>query len=104
MLAAGANAFLAGGGLVIISFFEAEEHILELVHPCVGEKQRGIVHGDERTRPNNAVAALLEKSQESFPDFVARQIVHKTSVEATHYVRGIVGPQRIGRGLATETQ
>ena len=41
VLAARADAFLATGGAFVIALFEAEENVLELVHPGVGEKQRG---------------------------------------------------------------
>jgi hypothetical protein len=74
VLAARADAFLATGGAFVIALFEAEEDVLELIHPRVGEKQRGIVGGDERRAAHDAVAALFEKSQECFADFVAGQI------------------------------
>ncbi len=48
VLAAGADAFLGVGGAGVGAFFLAEEDRLELVHPGVGEEQRGIV---ERERP-----------------------------------------------------
>ncbi len=38
VLAAGADAFLRGGGAVVVAFFQAEKNVLELVHPGVGEK------------------------------------------------------------------
>ena len=74
VLAAGADAFLAGRGAVVVALFEAEENVLELVHPGVGEKQRGIVRGDERRAAHDAVAALLEEFQKCFADFVAGQL------------------------------
>ena len=45
VLAAGADAFLAGGGAVVVALFEAEEDVLELVHPGIGEEQRGVAVG-----------------------------------------------------------
>ena len=74
VLAAGADAFLAGGGAFVVALFEAEENVLELVHPGVGEKQRGIVRRNERRAAHDAMAALLEKFQKRFADFVAGQI------------------------------
>ena len=47
VLTAGAHAFLAGGGAVVIALFQAQEDVLELVHPGIGEKQRGVVRRDE---------------------------------------------------------
>jgi hypothetical protein len=52
VLAAGADALLAGGGAVVGPLVEAQEHVLELVHPGVGEQQRRVVaghHGLEAT-------------------------------------------------------
>ena len=75
VLAAGADAFLAGGGALVVALLEAEEDILELVHPGVGEEQRGIVRRDERGAAHDAVAALFEEFQKCFADFVAGQIL-----------------------------
>ena len=70
VFAAGAHAFLAGGGAFVFAGFEAEENILELVHAGVGEKQRGIVRWDERRAAHDFMAALFEKFQERAADFV----------------------------------
>ena len=43
VFAAGADAFLGGGGAVVVAAFEAQENLLELVHAGVGEEQRGVV-------------------------------------------------------------
>src|SRR5271168_2192963 len=75
VLAAGAEAFLAGCGGFVVALFKAEKNVLELVHPGVGEKQRGIVRGDERRTAHDAVAALFEEAQESFANFVAGKFV-----------------------------
>ena len=48
MLAAGAHAFLRGRSSVVISFFQAQEYILELVHPCIGKEQSGVIIGHQR--------------------------------------------------------
>jgi hypothetical protein len=61
VLAAGADAFLGGGGARIIALLEAQENILELVHPGVREEQGGIIRRDERRAAHDAVAALGEE-------------------------------------------
>ncbi len=73
VLAARAHAFLAGSGRLVVALLEAEENVLELVHPGVGEEQRGIIRRDERRAAHDAMAALLEKSQKCLADFVAGQ-------------------------------
>ena len=52
MLAARTHATLRGRRAHIRSLVDAEEHILELHHPGIGEKQRRIVRGDERRAPD----------------------------------------------------
>ena len=74
VFAAGAHAFLAGGGAVVVAGFEAEENVLELVHAGVGEEQRGIVGWDERRAAHDLMAALFEKFQERAADFVASPV------------------------------
>ena len=76
MFSAGANAFLAGRRGFVITLLEAEENVLELIHPGVGEKQSGIVGGDERRATHDAVTALFEKFQKCFADFVALSLIH----------------------------
>ena len=49
VLAAGAHAALAGGGAQIVALLAPEEHVLELHHAGVGEQQRRIVRGHERS-------------------------------------------------------
>ncbi len=71
VFAAGANAFLAGGGAVVVALLEAEENVLELVHSRIGEEQRGIVRRDERRAADRAVPALLEEAQKCFARFVS---------------------------------
>ncbi len=84
VLAAGADAFLAGGGAVVVALLEAEENVLELVHPGVGEEQRGIVLRDERGAAHDAVAALLKESEEGAANFVTspscRAVSHSRSL------------------------
>ena len=75
MLAAGADTFLRCRRARIFALFEAQENVLELVHPGVGEQQRGVVGRDERRTADSAVwqFARLEKSQKCFPDVAAAQ-------------------------------
>ena len=47
VLAAGADAFLRGGGADVIALFRSREHILERHHSRVGEHQRRIVPGHQ---------------------------------------------------------
>ena len=60
MLAAGAHALLRGGGPRVVALLAAQEDVLELVHPRVGEEQGRVVLGHERRALHHAVAALLE--------------------------------------------
>lgn len=76
MLAAGTDAFLAGGRAGIGELFGACEYVFELVHPGVGEHQRRVVVRYERTRRANFVPMLLEKIEESGTDIGSR-IIHK---------------------------
>jgi hypothetical protein len=71
VLAAGAHAFLRGSGLVVVALFEAEEDVLELVHPGVGEEQGGIAMRDERRAAHAAVVFAFKEAQKSFADVVA---------------------------------
>ena len=47
MFAAGTHAFLRGGGAYILALFSTEEAVLELVHPCIGKEQGGVVMGNQ---------------------------------------------------------
>ena len=64
MLAAGANALLGIHGARVVARALAEEHILELVHPRVGEEQGGILKWDRRARWHNGVTGLLLKERD----------------------------------------
>ena len=95
VLAAGADAFLASGGAVVVALLEAEENILELVHAGVGEEQRGIVGGDERRAAHDFVAALFEEAQKHLARFVAGE-------EFGHM--GLRLSQPLSQRLATEAR
>ena len=95
VFSAGAHAFLAGGGGFVVALLEAEENVLELIHPGVGEKQRGIVGGDERRAAHDAVAALFEKFQKCFADFVASPV--STSQRHPQWKGAIIADELQGR-------
>jgi hypothetical protein len=71
VLAAGAHAFLRGGGAVVAALVEAEKDILELVHPGVGEQQRGVVVRHQRAGGHDLVAFRGEEVEELLADFGA---------------------------------
>src|SRR6266567_7016431 len=71
VLAARAHAFLRGGRAGVIAFFQAEEHVLELVHPRVGEQQRRVAMRHERRAAHAAVPLALEEAQERLADLIA---------------------------------
>jgi hypothetical protein len=74
VLAAGADAFLASGGCLVVALLKPEENVFELIHASIGKEQRGVVRGDERGAAYDLVIALLKESQECFADFVASQV------------------------------
>ncbi|MNQ71228.1 hypothetical protein D3C85_858900 [compost metagenome] len=77
VLAAGAHALLAGGRTGVGALFQAEEAVLELVHPGVGEQQRRVVARNQGTGSDTGVPLLFEEAEESFTDFSAfHRIIH----------------------------
>src|SRR5437867_4702660 len=66
VLAAGAHTLLRRSRPCVITLFQAEEDVLELVHPRVGKQQRGIVMGNERRRTDLSVS-LLDEVVQKFP-------------------------------------
>ncbi len=82
VLAAGAHAFLRGGGAQVTPLLCTGKDVLELHHAGIGEEQRRIVARDERAGGNDFVA-------------VTREIIQKCGsnvVGALH--DGNVGPLR----------
>ncbi len=71
VLAAGTHAFLRGRCAGIRTLVEAEEHVLELVHPGVGEQQGRIVVRHERTGSHDLVALGFKELEELLADFGA---------------------------------
>ena len=61
VLAAGADAFLRGGGAVVWAFVKAEEYVFKLVHTRVGKQQRRVVVRHERGRADDGVAFGFEE-------------------------------------------
>ena len=68
VLAAGADALLAGDGALVVAWFHAEKGPLELVHPGVGEQQRRVVGGEQRGGGHLAVPLALEILDEAASD------------------------------------
>ena len=71
VLAAGAHAFLRGGGAGVGTLVEAEEDVLELVHAGVGEQQRRIVVRHQRAGGDDLVPLRGEEVEEFLADFGA---------------------------------
>ena len=69
VLSAGAHAALRGRRARVVAQVLAEEDVLELHHASVGEEQRRIVAGDQRTRGDDGVAALTEELEEGTAHF-----------------------------------
>ena len=71
VLAAGADAFLRGGGAGVVALFETLEDLLELVHAGVGEEQGGVVGRQQGTAADDAMAAGVEEVEKTLTDIVA---------------------------------
>ena len=69
MLAAGAHAFLRGGGARVAALVKAEEDILELIHPGVGKQQGWVIVRHQRAGGNDLVTLGGEKVEELLADF-----------------------------------
>src|SRR5207248_9668747 len=70
VLAAGADAFLRARSACVVALLLAKEHVLELVHACVGEEQSRVVGRDQRPALHYAVAAFGKKVEKTLSDFV----------------------------------
>ena len=71
VLATGAHAFLAADRAGIGALFLAQEAVLELVHPRVGEQQGGVIAWDQGAGGDTGVTLLFEEAKEGFTDFCA---------------------------------
>src|SRR5437899_12609976 len=59
VLAAGAHAFLRRRRPRVIPLFEAEENVLELVHPCIRKQQRSVPMRHQRRAAHPPVALAV---------------------------------------------
>ena len=75
VLAAGADAALAGAGANVVALFQAQEDVLELIHARVGEQEGRVVMGHQRGTGHAGVLLALEIIEEGLTDFVG---VHRT--------------------------
>ncbi|EAQ03290.1 hypothetical protein OB2597_01682 [Pseudooceanicola batsensis HTCC2597] len=90
VLAAGADAFLGGGGARIVAGLDPGEKVLELHHAGVREHQGGVVAGDERARRDDLVSLPLEIVQKGRTDVVqALHVGHLGRREGRASVRPI---------------
>ena len=64
------QAFLGVGYPFMLGFSVAEENILELVHPGIGEHQGGVVLHDHRSGGHDLVLLALEKIEEGLSYFI----------------------------------
>ena len=76
VLAAGAHAFLRGGGALIGPLLDAGEDVLELHHAGIGEHQGRVVARHQRRRRHDLVAVLGKEVQKGRPDLVNAAHVH----------------------------
>ena len=70
VLAAGAHAFLRGGGAHIGALLDAGEDVLELHHAGIGEHQGRVVARHQRRRRHDVVAVVGKEFQKGRPDLV----------------------------------
>ena len=73
VLAAGTDAFLRGGGTLVVAGFHAGAAVLELHHAGIGEHQRGVVARDERRGVHDLVAVARKEIEEGGADIVQRR-------------------------------
>ena len=76
VLAADAHALLRRRGARVRALLLAEEHVLELVHPGVGEEQRRVVVRHERRARHERVAVLFEVLEETAANFARTHLVY----------------------------
>ena len=63
------HALLGRGRSPVVALFQAEKDIFELIHPRIGEQQRGVIGRRKRRRMHLPVTLLDKKVQEFAPNF-----------------------------------
>ncbi len=74
VLAAHAHALLRRRGSPVVASLLAEEQVLELVHPGVGEEQRRIVGRNQRRRWNDAMSLAREVVEKTLTNLVTGHV------------------------------
>src|SRR6185437_1686633 len=81
VLAAGTQAALHVGRAHVRQLLAAQEHVLELHHPRIGEQEGRIVGGNQRRGGHNGVAAILEELEETGANFCSFHAVASGSLD-----------------------
>jgi hypothetical protein len=63
------NTLLGAACPCIISLFQAEEDIFELIHPGIGKKERRVIVGNKAGTGDDCVPPVLKKIEKFCPDF-----------------------------------
>ena len=91
MLAADADALLRVGRPDVLPRSGAQEDVLELVHPGVGEEQRRVAVRDDRSARDDPVAAARRRNRES--SVVSREdVITPQSASSAEFLRGCRSP------------
>src|SRR5438105_2977685 len=100
VLAAGAHAFLGGGGASVVAFLQAKKYVFELIHAGVGEQQRGVVGGDQRRAVHAAMFLALKVAQEHLADLRTSHVgsCNQQQIDSSS---GEMGRLRSGREVKT---
>jgi hypothetical protein len=64
------DAFLGAACPDVVAFFQAEENILELVHPGIGEEERRVIMGNNAGTRDDGMSTVMKKLEKFCPDFV----------------------------------
>jgi hypothetical protein len=71
------HTFLGIGHARVPRLLQAQKDVLELVHPCIGQKQGGITYRHQRGAGNNQVVLAGKKVQEGFSNFCTTHPFHQ---------------------------
>jgi hypothetical protein len=63
------NTLLGAASPCIISLFQAEKDILELIHPGIGKKERRVIVRYKAGTGDDGVSPLMKKIYKFSPDF-----------------------------------